>query len=57
MTKEPMSNGIELRDITKRYGKDARAPLAVKGVSFEVPAGTLTTILGPRGAARRPSCA
>ncbi|MDM0075879.1 ABC transporter ATP-binding protein [Variovorax sp. J2P1-59] len=44
-----MSNGIELRNITKRYGKDARAPLAVKGVSFEVPAGTLTTILGPSG--------
>ncbi|MDM0000875.1 ABC transporter ATP-binding protein [Variovorax sp. J22P240] len=44
-----MSNGIELRDITKRYGNDARTPLAVKGVSFEVPAGTLTTILGPSG--------
>lgn len=44
-----MSNGIELRNITKRYGNDARAPLAVKGVSFEVPAGTLTTILGPSG--------
>lgn len=44
-----MSNGIELRDVTKRYGTDARAPLAVKGVSFDVPAGTLTTILGPSG--------
>lgn len=44
-----MSNGIELRDVTKRYGTDARAPLAVKGVTFDVPAGTLTTILGPSG--------
>jgi iron(III) transport system ATP-binding protein len=44
-----MSNGIELRNITKRYGRDASAPLAVKGISFEVPAGTLTTILGPSG--------
>ncbi|VTU29252.1 Spermidine/putrescine import ATP-binding protein PotA [Variovorax sp. PBL-H6] len=44
-----MSTGIELRDITKRYGDDPRAPLAVKGISFEVPKGTLTTILGPSG--------
>jgi ABC-type multidrug transport system ATPase subunit len=27
----------------------AAAPLVVKGVSFEVPKGTLTTILGPSG--------
>ncbi|MBO9648614.1 MAG: ABC transporter ATP-binding protein [Variovorax sp.] len=44
-----MSNGIEFRNVTKRYGKNADAPLAVKGISFEVPAGTLTTILGPSG--------
>lgn len=44
-----MSQGIELRNVTKRYGSDARAPLAVKGISFEVPEGTLTTILGPSG--------
>jgi len=44
-----MSQGIELRNVTKRYGSDARAPLAVKGISFEVPVGTLTTILGPSG--------
>ncbi|MEY2954300.1 MAG: hypothetical protein RLZZ401_2387 [Pseudomonadota bacterium] len=40
---------IEFRNITKRYGMDARAPLAVKGISFDVPKGTLTTILGPSG--------
>ena len=40
--------GIELRQITKRYG-DARSPLVVKGVDLVVPKGTLTTILGPSG--------
>jgi iron(III) transport system ATP-binding protein len=44
-----MSNGIEFRNVSKRYGSDPGAPLAVKGISFEVPAGTLTTILGPSG--------
>jgi len=40
---------IEFRNITKRYGNDAGAPLVVKGISFTVPKGTLTTILGPSG--------
>ncbi|VWX58113.1 ferric transporter subunit; ATP-binding component of ABC transporter; CP4-6 prophage [Burkholderiales bacterium 8X] len=44
-----MSNGIEFRNVSKRYGDDPAAPLAVKGISFEVPVGTLTTILGPSG--------
>ena len=43
------ASGIVFKDITKRYGSDASAPLAVKGISFEVPRGTLTTILGPSG--------
>ena len=42
-------NGIEFRNVTKRYGTDSRSPLAVKGISFEVQVGTLTTILGPSG--------
>jgi iron(III) transport system ATP-binding protein len=41
--------GIEFRNVTKRYGTDPSAPLAVKGISFEVRSGTLTTILGPSG--------
>ncbi len=41
--------GIEFRDVQKRYGLRADAPLAVKGISFRVPKGTLTTILGPSG--------
>ena len=44
-----MSNGIEFHSITKRYGADTGTPLAVKGISFEVRLGTLTTILGPSG--------
>ncbi|MBI2770255.1 MAG: ABC transporter ATP-binding protein [Burkholderiales bacterium] len=44
-----MTAGIEFRNVTKRYGADAAAPLAVKGISFEAARGTLTTILGPSG--------
>lgn len=47
-----MSNsgaGIEFRKVSKRYGQDASAPLAVREITFEVRSGTLTTILGPSG--------
>ena len=40
---------IEFKNVTKRYGSESTAPLAVKGISFTVPTGTLTTILGPSG--------
>jgi len=43
-----MSNGIEFRQVTKRYG-GAASPLVVKGIDLVVPKGTLTTILGPSG--------
>ena len=43
------SAGIEFRNVSKRYGQDAAAPLAVREISFEVQTGTLTTILGPSG--------
>ena len=42
-------SGIVFEEVSKRYGSDASAPLAVKGISFEVQKGTLTTILGPSG--------
>jgi iron(III) transport system ATP-binding protein len=42
-------HGIEFRHVSKRYGNEPAAPLAVKAISFHVPAGTLTTILGPSG--------
>jgi iron(III) transport system ATP-binding protein len=41
--------GIEFQNVSKRYGNDDDAPLVVKGISFGVPKGTLTTILGPSG--------
>ena len=41
--------GIVFRNVSKRYGAGAQAPLAVSDISFEVPEGTLTTILGPSG--------
>lgn len=42
-------NGIVFQAITKRYGTDKSAALAVKGVDFVIPKGSLTTILGPSG--------
>ena len=44
-----MNHGVEFRNITKRYGLDASAPLVIKGVNFEIEKGSLTTILGPSG--------
>ncbi len=41
--------GIEFRSVSKRYGQDPSAPLAVNEISFTVPSGTLATILGPSG--------
>ncbi|GJI91723.1 ABC transporter ATP-binding protein [Duganella hordei] len=42
-----MKNGIEFKGITKRYTDQGQ--LAVKGIDFCVPQGTLTTLLGPSG--------
>ena len=44
-----MNHGVQFINITKRYGSDSSAPLAVKGISFEIEKGSLTTILGPSG--------
>ena len=44
-----MNHGVEFKNISKRYGTDSSAPLAVKGISFEIEKGSLTTILGPSG--------
>jgi iron(III) transport system ATP-binding protein len=44
-----MHRGVEFKNITKRYGSDTSAPLAVKGITFEIKKGSLTTILGPSG--------
>jgi iron(III) transport system ATP-binding protein len=44
-----MNHGVEFKDITKRYGTDTTAAMAVKGITFEIKKGSLTTILGPSG--------
>jgi iron(III) transport system ATP-binding protein len=44
-----MNHGVEFKNITKRYGTNASAAMAVKGISFEIKKGSLTTILGPSG--------
>ena len=44
-----MKHGVEFKNITKRYGTDSSSALAVKGISFEIQKGSLTTILGPSG--------
>ena len=43
-----MSFGIEFQQVSKRYGGPA-SPLVVQAIDFQVPRGTLTTILGPSG--------
>jgi iron(III) transport system ATP-binding protein len=40
--------GIEFIDVTKAYGASGES-IAVRGISFSVAAGTLTTLLGPSG--------
>jgi iron(III) transport system ATP-binding protein len=40
---------IEFKNVSKRYGESKTAALAVDGISFTVPTGTLTTLLGPSG--------
>jgi iron(III) transport system ATP-binding protein len=42
------SAGIEFHQVSKRYG-GPQSPLVVKGISFKVAKGSLTTILGPSG--------
>ena len=49
MSDDRTALGIEFRQVSKRYGDDGSAPLAVNAISFTVPRGTLTTILGPSG--------
>ncbi len=45
----PSPAGIEFRTVSKRYGSDVTIAPAVDGISFQVPRGSLTTLLGPSG--------
>jgi iron(III) transport system ATP-binding protein len=42
-------SGIQFKSVSKRYGSQASAPLAVNNISFEIAKGSLTTLLGPSG--------
>jgi iron(III) transport system ATP-binding protein len=42
-------HGIEFQNVCKSYGSSPSDPLVVDHISFNVPRGTLTTILGPSG--------
>ena len=43
---------IELRDVSKRYGKGDPAVVALDGLNLSVPAGSLFGLLGPNGAGK-----
>lgn len=45
---EMKTPGIEFKNVVKQYGGND-SPLVVRGISFTVERGTLTTILGPSG--------
>jgi ABC-2 type transport system ATP-binding protein len=47
-----IDNVVEVRDLTVRYGRGARAVTAVDGVSFSARAGQVTAVLGPNGAGK-----
>ena len=42
-------SSVKFVNVKKRYGASDAAPWAVNDVSFEIPQGTLTTLLGPSG--------
>lgn len=42
-------SSVKFVNVKKRYGTSDASPWAVNGVSFEIPEGTLTTLLGPSG--------
>ena len=44
----PTAPGIELRQVTQRYGGPG-APLVLKAIDVVIPKGTITTFLGPSG--------
>ena len=45
---ENKENAIEVRGLTKRYGKT----VALDGISFDVPRGSMFGLIGPDGAGK-----
>jgi len=48
----PDTPAVEAVDLVKTFGKGARAVHALRGLSFQVPAGTVFGLLGPNGAGK-----
>jgi iron(III) transport system ATP-binding protein len=40
---------VELRNVTKKFGRGKQEVIAVRGFSFQFPPGKMTTLLGPSG--------
>lgn len=49
-SREPMDGAVCFDQVDFRYASDG--PLALRGVSFEVPQGTVTALVGPSGAGK-----
>ncbi len=49
---EPLTHAIEVRGLRRIYGQGASAYEAVRGVDLDVPAGSITALLGTNGAGK-----
>jgi putative ABC transport system ATP-binding protein len=49
---QPQPPAVEARDLVRRYGRDASAVDALRGVSLAFPAGTFTAVMGPSGSGK-----
>ncbi len=47
-----MMNGVEVRDLTKRYRTRGGEVVALEGVSIDVPPGRMTAVVGPSGSGK-----
>jgi putative ABC transport system ATP-binding protein len=47
-----MESGVELREVSKRYGRGAAAVIALDGVSARFAHGSFTAIMGPSGSGK-----
>ncbi|MFB7368364.1 ABC transporter ATP-binding protein [Streptomyces sp. NPDC056222] len=47
-----VEHAIQLRDVTKRYGKGPRTVLALDQVSADIPVGSFTAVMGPSGSGK-----